>query len=65
MGLAATGIQLVQDAILLRHMPRLLHPVRPLIALLFQSLIAVADRLQGAESRRDNALVFMLIARKP
>ena len=61
MGLAATGIQLVQDGIWWR----VARPLRPVVALLLQSIIAVVDRLQGPASRRHNALVFALIARKP
>lgn len=61
MGLAATGLQLFQDAVWWR-LPR---PLRPLLALVLQGAIAVFDRLQSAESRRHNALVFALVARKP
>jgi SAM-dependent methyltransferase len=61
MGLAATGLQLVQDAWYWR-LPRLL---RPLLALVLQSAIKVADRLEPRESRDRNALVFALVARKP
>ena len=61
MGLAATGLQLVQDAVWW-SLPRFL---RPVTALVVQSLIGVADRLQSAESRRSNALVFALVAARP
>jgi SAM-dependent methyltransferase len=61
MGLAATGLQLFQDAVWW-SLPR---PLRPPLALVVQSLIAIVDRLQGRESRRQNALVFALVARKP
>lgn len=60
MGLAATGLQMTQDAVL----PRVPRPLRPLFTLSMQSAIAVADRLQGAESRRLNAMVFALVAAK-
>jgi SAM-dependent methyltransferase len=60
MGLAATGLQLFQDAVWWRT-PR---PLRPLLALVLQSAIAVVDRLQHPASRRHNALVFALTARK-
>jgi SAM-dependent methyltransferase len=60
MGLGATGLQLVHDAAYYR-LPRLL---RPLYSLLMQTLIAIADRFASAESRRMNALVFALVARK-
>jgi SAM-dependent methyltransferase len=61
MGLLATGLQLVQDATYWK-LPRLL---RPLYALILQSLIALSDRLQSAENKRLNALVFALVAEKP
>ena len=61
MGLAATGLQLIQDAVYWRLPRRLRHA----LALCLQSLIALVDRIEGAESRRTNALVFILVARKP
>jgi FkbM family methyltransferase len=61
MGLAATGIQLVQDAVYWK-LPR---PLRPVFALISQTLVKVADRLQGPEGKRSNALVFALVAEKP
>jgi SAM-dependent methyltransferase len=61
MGLAASGLQLVQDAVYWRAPARL----RPVIAFVLQTLIALADRRQGAESKRLNALVFALVAEKP
>ena len=61
MGLAATGLQLFQDAIWWR-LPRVL---RPLTALVVQTLLRIVDRLQSDESRRSNALVFALVATKP
>jgi len=61
MGLTATGLQLVQDSLYYR-LPALL---RPCLAVLLQSLIALADRLETRESKTLNALVFALIARKP
>lgn len=60
MGLAATGLQLVQESFYFR-VPAL---VRAPLALLFQTLIGLADRVQGAESRRMNALVFALVAER-
>ena len=61
MGLAATGLQLFQDALCFRAPPRL----RPPIALVGQALVALFDRLQSAERKRHNALVFALVAEKP
>jgi SAM-dependent methyltransferase len=58
MGLTATGLQLVQDSIWWRLPAR----ARPLLALSFQSLIRAADRRERPAARRDNALVFALVA---
>lgn len=60
-GLLATGIQLVQDAVYW-HVPR---PLRPLLALVLQAAAALGDRLEGADSRNRNAQVFGLVAEKP
>jgi SAM-dependent methyltransferase len=60
-GLAATGLQLFQEAVYYR-LPRLL--MAP-FAFVMQSVIALADRLQGARSKRWNASVFIVIAEKP
>jgi SAM-dependent methyltransferase len=61
MGLGASGLQLFQDS--LYH--RLPAPLRPLWALVLQSLAALADRFESPESRAQNALVFALVAEKP
>jgi SAM-dependent methyltransferase len=61
MGVTATGLQLVQDGWYWR-LPRRL---RPLLALVLQSLIRIADRLEPASSRSLNAMVFALVAEKP
>jgi SAM-dependent methyltransferase len=61
MGLAATGLQLVQDAWYWR-LPR---PLRAPYALVMQTAIRVADRLERQESRDLNALVFALVAERP
>ncbi|MEJ7817507.1 MAG: methyltransferase domain-containing protein [Thermoleophilaceae bacterium] len=58
MGLAATGLQLVQDAYYYRLPPRLQKP----FALLIQSLARLADHFTDPESRRMNAMVFVLLA---
>jgi hypothetical protein len=60
-GLAATGIQSFQDSIY--H--RVPQPLRPLLALVVQAVVSLADRLQSDESRAVNASVFALVARKP
>jgi SAM-dependent methyltransferase len=60
MGLAATGIQLTQDAVYWRA-PRAL---QPLIALIGQTLVGLVDRFERPESRSRNALVFALIAQR-
>jgi SAM-dependent methyltransferase len=59
-GLAASGLQLLHDAIYWR-LPR---RVQPAFSLCMQSLVSVADRLESAASRRLNALVFALVAEK-
>jgi SAM-dependent methyltransferase len=61
MGLGATGLQFFQDAAL----GKLPGPLRPAFALVMQALIGLVDRLEGAESKRMNALVFGLVAEKP
>lgn len=61
MGLAATGVQLFQDATA-RQVPQ---PVRGLYVAVLQSLIAGLDRLTSDRSRAANALVFALLCRRP
>jgi SAM-dependent methyltransferase len=61
MGLAATGLQLLQDSLYYR-LPR---PLAKLLALCMQGAIALADRLEPRESRKLNALVFAVVAEKP
>lgn len=61
MGLGATGLQLVQDA----YYWRLPRPLRPVLALVLQTLIALADRIEPRASRDMNALVFAVVARRP
>ncbi len=60
MGPGASGLQLFQDALYWR-LPRY---IRQGFALVMQGLIAVIDRVEGAEARRMNALVFVLVARR-
>jgi SAM-dependent methyltransferase len=57
-GLAATGLQLLQDAISFRLSPRRV----PWLALVMQRLVAFADRFETLESLGHNAQVFALIA---
>jgi SAM-dependent methyltransferase len=61
MGLAATGLQLFQDALYGRIPRRLRAPY----ALVMQTLIAFFDRIDSPERRAKNALVFVVIAEKP
>lgn len=61
MGLAATGLQLLQDGAL-RRLPRILWPA---LCLMMQPMIALADRLEATASRPLDALVFALVAEKP
>jgi SAM-dependent methyltransferase len=60
MGLAATGIQLLQDALYYR----LPFGLRQAFALWAQTLIAIADRVQGSDSKSRDALVFALVAER-
>jgi SAM-dependent methyltransferase len=60
-GLMSTGLQLVQDA----TYDSLPGRARPLVALVMQTLIRLADRLQSQETRDLNAQVFALVASKP
>lgn len=59
-GLAAAGLQLFQDG----FKPRVHHRLRRGFFRLMQWLIAKVDRLESEESRRDDAMVFMCLARK-
>jgi len=61
MGLAATGVQLVQDA----YYYRVPHPLRHLLALVLQSLARLFDRIEPRESKEMNAMVFAVVAEKP
>ncbi len=69
-GLAATGLQLIQDSVLralkrsrrpiLRHV---LHAVQLPVVVFFQLAIAFADFLSSDNNRRSDALAFFVIAR--
>ena len=61
MGLGASGLQLFQDSLFWR-LPRF---VRSGFALLVQALIALVDRFEDPLVRRTDALVFVLVARRP
>lgn len=61
MGLAATGFQLVQDAWYYRLPPML----RPVLALIVQSIAMAVDRLESPAGRELNSMVFAVVARKP
>ena len=60
-GMAATGLQLVQDAISYRLRDRWI----PWLALVMQPLVALLDRLETPQSRSYNAQVFALIGLRP
>lgn len=60
-GLAATGLQLLQDAISFRIPPRLV----PWLALVMQPVVAFADRFETPQSLGYNAQVFALVAARP
>jgi hypothetical protein len=61
MGLAATGLQLFQDA---TH-PRLPVLLQAPYALVMQALVALCDRLDSDRSRAYNALVYTIVAERP
>lgn len=59
-GLIATGLQFVQDAVYYR-VP---WPLRPVLAFVMQGLAAAADRVQRQSSKDLNAQVFAVVAEK-
>jgi SAM-dependent methyltransferase len=61
MGLAATGIQFVQDGLTPLPMPRF---IRLLFVALMQRLAWVLDHLESASHREANASVYVVLARK-
>jgi SAM-dependent methyltransferase len=61
MGVGAVGLQFVQDAIYHRTHPRL----RAAVAMVFQSLIATADRFAPPDAPGADALVHAVLAEKP
>jgi SAM-dependent methyltransferase len=61
MGLAAVGLQFIQDATIWRLPPVL----RPALALLLQPLVGLADQLDSDAARLNNALVYALVAERP
>ena len=61
-GLAATGLQLVENAMYGRIRGE---RSRRLVGLAFHALMRVADHLESDDDRRLNACVFALVARKP
>lgn len=61
MGLAGVAVQLFQDATYYR----LWRPLRMPYAIVLQRLIALFDRLHNPQSRRLNAMVYLLVARRP
>ena len=60
-GAAATGLQLFQDAFYW-YLPR---SVRPVFALVMQTLVALVDRVKRQHPKHLDAQVFALIARRP
>lgn len=60
LGMTATGLQLVQDSIMNR-VPRWLSPV---LALVMQGLIALAESFQTREGSAVNAAYFIVVARR-
>lgn len=60
MGLAPTGLQLLQDALT----PKLPGRLRPLWALIMQALMALLDRLHSPAEKNHDACVFVVVAEK-
>lgn len=60
-GPVASGLQLIQDATYYR-LPR---PLRPLSALVIQSLAALSDRLERQWMKDINGSVFAVVAQRP
>lgn len=60
-GPGASGLQLFQDAFYYE----LPGPLRPVFALVLQTLIALVDRIPRQRPRHYDAQVFALVARKP
>lgn len=60
MGLAATGMQLLQDGIV-RKLPRRL---RTLAVVPMQAMVQLLDRLHSDDERRDDACVYVAVARR-
>jgi SAM-dependent methyltransferase len=61
MGLAASGIQLFQDAILLK-MPKILVPP---FAFIMQSFIRLFDKIHSQQQRDRDASLYVVVAQKP
>lgn len=63
LGLASTGLHLFQDG-LHRHL-QLRRPLRQLVSVAMDPLIALADKLSSDEERRDDACIFVIVAERP
>lgn len=61
MGLAASGLQLFQDAII-NKLPKFL---RPPVSIFMQGLIALFDKIHSQEQRNRDASLYIVIATKP
>ncbi|HWZ15529.1 MAG TPA: class I SAM-dependent methyltransferase [Mucilaginibacter sp.] len=61
MGLAASGIQLFQDAILLK-LPKVLNPP---FAFVMQSFIRLFDKIHSQEQRDRDASLYVVVVQKP
>jgi SAM-dependent methyltransferase len=60
MGVAATALQLLQDAL---H-PLMRGPFRLLFGVLMQNIVALADRLATPVHRRTDACIYVVVARR-
>ncbi len=61
MGLAASGLQLLQDAII-NKLPKFIIPP---IAIVFQTLICLFDKMHNQAQRNRDASLYIVVAQKP
>ncbi len=61
MGLAASGLQLLQDAII-NKLPKFIIPP---IAIIFQTLIWLLDKMHNQAQRNRDASLYIVVAQKP
>jgi SAM-dependent methyltransferase len=60
MGLASTGMHLLQDGM----MPRIPFRARPIVSAVMQSLVALTDKLSSNDERQNDACTFIIVAER-